>query len=152
MYCILAKYIFAYLYNSLPVSDTVAELTTVSLDLLTDRTLSLREDADVFGVLYKSECEDVIYNKYNVTRKEYFCVCYSYCPWRSLIEDEAVLYQVYIDNMNREIQIRQTILGTAYSIIFILGVTGTTYRNVPYQLQIIVFGVSFKAIFQRFWS
>ena len=112
----------------------MAEVTTISLDLLTDRTLSLRQDADVFGVLYKSECEDVLYSKYNVTRQEFDCVCYSYCPWRSLVEDEAALYRVFLNQIKRKRQIRQTILGTAYSIIFILGVTGTIYRNVPYQL------------------
>ena len=102
------------------------EVTTVSYDLLTDRTLWLREDENVSAVLLSGLCR-VALAKYNVTVKEMECVCYAICPWRPLTELEKVILQ-YMKEFGKRIVakrlVRKSIMGIAYSLIFVLGTTG----------------------------
>ena len=64
--------------------------------MLTDRTISLREHKDVAKSVLTGKCRNIL-AKYNVTKKEYSCVCWVNCPWRSLTEEENMLNQAFID-------------------------------------------------------
>ena len=99
------------------------EATTVSLDLLTDRTLALRELEDIKPLVNSDKCR-LRMRKYNATLKQTTCVCFANCPWRSLtdIEEKMVEEQIRITLRNRIL--RRSIVATAYSLIFILGLTG----------------------------
>ena len=99
------------------------EATTVSLDLLTDRTLALRELEDIKPPVHSDKCR-LRMRKYNATLKEARCVCYAKCPWRSLTDiEEQILEERYRRILRGTIH-RHSIVATAYTIIFILGLTG----------------------------
>ena len=110
---------FSVEYNS-------AEVTTLSLSLLTDRTLLLRAHKDVSEVAFTTKCKDVL-AKYNVTRKEYYCVCWANCPWRPRTDIEAEFFAEFVRRLLRNRIIRQPVMGIIYLIILIIGFTGIYY-------------------------
>ena len=95
----------------------------MSLSLLTDRTLALREHEDVVAVLLTGKCRFVL-AKYNVTLKEYYCVCYMNCPWRPHTEEEAAYWIKLFEMIADKAYIRKRVLGIVYPVILILGITG----------------------------
>ena len=102
--------------------DHSTEATTISLSLLTDRTLALRELEDIKPLVNSGKCM-LRLRKYNATLKEARCVWFANCPWRSLTEiEEQILEEKYRRILHNRI-LRQTILGTAYILTFILGLT-----------------------------
>ena len=104
------------------------EVTTLSLSLLTDRTLMLRAHKGVAEVAITSKCKGVL-AKYNVTRKEYRCVCWAYCPWRPLTDIEEEYFAEYSRKIVRKRIIRHTVMGIIYSFILIFGLTGIDYSK-----------------------
>ena len=65
--------------------------------------------------------------KYNVTFDEMLCVCFARCPWRppTDLEKEMLLeMEEYGRIIEHKRLVRQIIMGVAYTVIFILGVTG----------------------------
>ena len=103
--------------------DDSTEATTISLSLLTDRTLALRELEDIKPLVNSDKCIPQL-RKYNATLKEARCVCYANCPWRSLTDIEEQILEEFIRKIDRNRFFRHTIVGTAYILIFILGLTG----------------------------
>ena len=59
--------------------------------------------------------------RYNTTMTECYCVCWANCPPRPHASAEKAICKRHIILIRR---IRQTTLGTAYSVIFVLGITG----------------------------
>ena len=78
-----------YIANRIYISVTndSAEVTTVSLSLRTDRTLSLRAHKEIAESVLTLKCHGRL-KKYNATREEIVCVCAANCPWRSLTDEE----------------------------------------------------------------
>ena len=111
------------MYHILSVQDNSAEITTVSLSLLTDRTLALREQEGISNTLSSGKCHSLL-EKYNATQTEVYCVCWANCPWRPPTEFEKEMKKEFIRVMNQTTFYRKLILGLAFSVIFILGVTG----------------------------
>ena len=103
--------------------DHSTEATTISLSLLTDRTLALRELEDIKPLVNSDKCIPQL-RKYNATLKEANCVCVANCPWRSRTDIEEQILEEFIRKIERKRIFRHTIVGTAYTIIFILGLTG----------------------------
>ena len=101
------------------------EITTISIELLTDRTLSLRKE--IPDSILTSKCEGRL-KKYNATRKEVVCVCYSLCRWRPPTEFEKVMNAELTRQNIRDTKIRSITLGTIYTVTFILGITGLIPR------------------------
>ena len=108
----------------LSVQDQTTEVTTISSTLLTDRTLSLREHEDVAAVLLSGKCRFVL-EKYNVTMKEVYCVCYARCPWRPRTEFEKAMVKEMTRKNIREVFLLQLSWGITYPLIFVLGLTGS---------------------------
>ena len=59
---------------------------------------------------------------------EVYCVCYANCRWRSLTAFEKVMREEVIRRTVQKSFYRRTILGVAFPIIFVLGVTGMTAK------------------------
>ena len=116
--------IHTVLLHIILVVDQSTEVETISNILLTDRTLSLREHADVSAVLLSGKCKPVL-AKYNVTLTECYCVCYANCPWRPPTEFEEEMKKEFRRIVVQERFYRQLILGVAFPVIFLLGLTGT---------------------------
>ena len=62
--------------------------------------------------------------KYNVTLKEYYCVCWTNCRWRPPTPVEAEQIAKFHKAIIRNTKIRQIVLGIVYAVILITGVTG----------------------------
>ena len=103
--------------------DHSTEATTISLSLLTDRTLALRELEDIKPLVNSNKCKLQL-RKYNATLLESVCVCFANCPWRSRTDVEEQILEEFIRKIVRKRIFRLSIVGTAYTIIFILGLTG----------------------------
>ena len=111
------------IYKRLSVEYNSDEETTLSLSLLTDRTLLLRAHKDVSEVAFSTKCRGVL-AKYNVTLKEYYCVCWANCRWRPPTPVEAEQIATFRKAIIRDTKIRQIVVGIVYAVILITGVTG----------------------------
>ena len=95
----------------------------MSSALLTDRTLALRAHKEIAESVLTYKCYHRL-RKYNATRTEYLCVCWAKCQWRPPTEAEKLIIVRYVLLIQWKRKVRQITLGTAYSVIFVLGVTG----------------------------
>ena len=123
-----------HVYFCLTVNDHTEEATTLSSILLTDRTLSLRAHKEVSETVLTSKCQKTL-DKYNVTRKEYVCICWVNCPWRPLTEEEIELEKEFGRIVNWNLFLRQIYIGTFYSLIFVFGVTGMSLMFIYMAIQ-----------------
>ena len=103
--------------------DYSYEVTTRSSTLLTDRTLALRAHKEIAESVLTDKCYHRL-RKYNATLNEYYCVCWANCRWRPLTEAEVVIREKYRQIILVTTKVLQITLGTTYSVIFVLGVTG----------------------------